>query len=193
MINNKLKIKNTEKKFLLNSLFKSKNFYGESLNKTKKEILPFIYGIRHGYSIINLKYTIPFLKRSLNLLKHSLKKKKNILIIGNSIDMEFLLNKQYIKNNKNIILFKDEWVNGTLTNSKNIPSILKNKKINLVVVLHTSVKQEYLFTEIYNSKIPLITFADTSSDIKYVNYPIITNCRNIQSVFFLMYLIRKII
>ena len=34
MINKKIKIKKTQKKFLLNALFKSKNFYGESLNKT---------------------------------------------------------------------------------------------------------------------------------------------------------------
>ena len=54
---------NNNNNILLNSLFKSKNFYGESFNKTNKDTLPFLYGIRHNYSIINLKYTSFFFKR----------------------------------------------------------------------------------------------------------------------------------
>ena len=38
MINKKIKIKKIQKEYLLNSLFKSKNFYGESLKETKKKI-----------------------------------------------------------------------------------------------------------------------------------------------------------
>jgi ribosomal protein S2 len=53
MINRKKNKENNN--ILLNLLFKSKNIYGESLKDTNKEILPFIYGIRHNYTIINLK------------------------------------------------------------------------------------------------------------------------------------------
>ena len=55
MINKKIKLKKMQKEFLLNSLFKSKNFYGESLNKIKKKNFNFIYGIQHNFYIINLK------------------------------------------------------------------------------------------------------------------------------------------
>ena len=79
MINQKVKIKNLKKKILLNSLFNSKNFYGESLNKINKDLFNFIYGSRHGYSIINLKYTIYFLKRALKLIRFSIKKKKTYI------------------------------------------------------------------------------------------------------------------
>jgi ribosomal protein S2 len=192
MINKKLKIINNKKKTLLNSLFKSKNFFGESLNKTNKDILPFIYGIRHGYSIINLKYTIYFFKRIINLINNIFRKKKKILIVGNTADINFLLKRDFVKNNKNIIFFNKKWINGILTN-KNISSILKKKKIDLIFVIKSSSNEKYFFKEIFNSKIPLIAFADTNQSLKYINYPIITNCRNIKSLFLLMYLIRKAI
>ena len=79
MINKKIKIKKIQKEFLLNSLFKSKNFYGESIKKIKKKNFNFIYGIRHNFSIINLKLTIFYIQKSLFLIKYYLKKKKKYI------------------------------------------------------------------------------------------------------------------
>ena len=66
---------------LLNLLFKSKNMYGESLNFTNKDVLPFIYGSRHNKTIINLKEVIIFLKRIFKLIKYITKKNNKILLI----------------------------------------------------------------------------------------------------------------
>ena len=63
---------------LLNILFKSKNLYGESLKNTNKDILPYIFGTRHKYTIINLKNTSIMLKRIFKLIKYTLEKKKYI-------------------------------------------------------------------------------------------------------------------
>ena len=78
--------------------------------------MPFIYGIRHNYTIINLKNVSFYLKRIFKLLEYILIKKKKILLIGNSDNIQFLVNKKFIKNNKNIIFFNEEWVNGLITN-----------------------------------------------------------------------------
>jgi len=192
MINKTLKLKQIEKEFLLNSLIKSKNFYGESLDKIKKNNFSFIYGIRHNFSIINLKYTIFFLKRSLNLIKLTLKKKKNILVIGDALDIYFLLNQQFIKKKKNIIFYNEEWINGLLTN-KTISLFFKKKNIDLIIFLKSETKEKYLLTEIKHKQIPVIALANTNTDTNYINYPIITNNKNLKSIFFLMYLIRKTI
>jgi ribosomal protein S2 len=195
MINKKVKIKKIQKEFLLNSLFKSKNFYGESLNlnKINKKNFNFIYGFRHNFSIINLKLTIFYIQKALFLIKFYLKKKKNILIIGNSFDINFLLNKkEYINNNKNIILYNEKWINGLLTN-KTISNFLKKKNIKLIILLKSNIKEYYLLTEFYNKKIPIIALVNTNSNINYVNYPIFSNTKNLKSLFFLMYLIKKTI
>lgn len=191
MINKKIKIKKIQKEFLLNSLFKSKNFYGESIKKIKKKNFNFIYGIRHNFSIINLKLTIFYIQKSLFLIKYYLKKKKNILIIGNSFDIKFLLNKkQFINNNPNILLYSKKWIDGLLTN-KTISNFFKKKQIKLVIILKSHNKEHYLFTEFNHKKIPIITLINTNSNISNINYPIFSNNKNLKSLFFLIYLIKK--
>lgn len=188
---NKNKKKN-EQNLLLNSLFKSKNFYGEFLNKTNKNILPFLYGIRHQYSIINLKYTSIFLKRAFKLIQYTLKKNKKILIIGNSNDIKFLLNKNFTKNNKNIIFYNQEWINGLITNNNKINNFFKNNQINLILIIKTSIHENYLNKELSALNKPIISFVNTNQNIEKIDYPIITNTKNIKSLYILMYLIRQL-
>ena len=192
MINkNKIKKKN-QQNLLLNSLFKSKNFYGEFLNKTNKNILPFLYGIRHQFSIINLKYTSIYLKRVFKLMQNTLKKNKKILIIGNSNDIKFLLNENFTKNNKNIIFYNQEWINGLITNNDQINSFFKNNQINLILIIKTSIHEKYLNKELSTLNIPIVSFVNTNQNIENINYPIITNTKNIKSLYILMYLIRQL-
>ena len=191
MIKKNIIKKSNNNNHLLNILFKSKNLYGESLKNTNKEILPYIYGVRHKYTIINLKNISFILKRIFKLIKFTIQKKKRILIIGNSDDINFLMNKQFIKNNKNIIFFNKEWVNGYITN-KTINFFLNKKKIRLIFIIKSSINEEYLNQELSSLQIPIISFINTSQSFKNINYPIITNTKNIQSIFTLMFLLRKI-
>nr|UQT68352.1 ribosomal protein S2 [Nothophytophthora sp.] len=189
-----IKKKNNNNNILLNLLFKSKNIYGESLIDTNKDILPFIYGSRHNYTIINLKNVSFFLKRIFKLVKYIIKQKEKILIIGNADDIQFLINQKFIKKNKNIIFFNKEWVNGLITNNLNtkINFFLKKKEIKLILIIKSSIDEKFLNQEISTLKIPTISLINTSQDIKKINYPIITNSRNIKSLYTLMYLLRKI-
>lgn len=197
MINKKKKKENNN--ILLNLLFKSKNIYGESLKDTNKEILPFIYGIRHNYTIINLKNISFFLKRIFKLIKFTINKNEKILIIGNSDDIKFLINKKFIKNNQNIIFFNKDWVNGLVTNkiinnftNEKINSLLNKEEIKLVLIIKSSTNEKFLNKELSTLKIPTISFINTSQSLKDINYPIITNSKNIKSLYTLMYLLRKL-
>lgn len=196
MINKKKKNNNN---ILLNLLFKSKNIYGELLKDTNKEILPFIYGVRHNYTIINLKNISFFLKRIFKLIKFTINKNKKILIIGNSDDINFLINKKFIKNNKNIIFFNNEWVNGLITNNiinnfvnEKINNLLNKEKIKLILIIKSSINEKFLTKELSTLKIPTISFINTDQSFKNINYPIITNSKNIKSLYTLMYLLRKL-
>ncbi len=191
--------KKDNKNVLLNLLFKSKNIYGESLKNTNKNILPFIYGVRHNYTIINLKDVSFFLKRVFKLIQIILKKKEKILIIGNSNDISFLINKKYIKKNKNILFFNQEWVNGLITNkiinndlNKKINILFKKEEIKLILIIKSSINDNFLNKELSILKIPTISIVNTNQDIKDINYPIISNTKNIKSLYTLMYLLRKL-
>ncbi len=191
MINISIKKKKKIINYLLNSLFKSKNFYGESLNKTSKNILPFIYGTRHNYSIIDLKNTSLFIKRSFKIIQHTIKKNKKILIIGNSNEVNFLINKNLTKNNKNILYFNKEWTNGLITNN-DINNKFKNQKIDLILIIKNSINDNFLHTELSSLRIPMISFLNTSQNLNKIDYPIIMNSNNMKSLYILLYLIRKI-
>nr|YP_010394102.1 ribosomal protein S2 [Phytophthora cactorum]DAZ88110.1 TPA_asm: ribosomal protein S2 [Phytophthora cactorum] len=193
------KNKKKNNNILLNLLFKSKNMYGESLIYTNKEILPFIYGSRYDYTIINLKDVSFFLKRIFKLIKNMLQKNEKILIIGNNNEVQFLLNISFIKKNPNIIFFNKEWVNGLITNkimnttfNKVINYLIKENEIKLILIIKSSIKDTFLNQELSILQIPIISLINTSQTIKNINYPIVTNSRNIQSIYTLMYLLRKI-
>lgn len=183
---------------LLNLLFKSKNIYGESLKDTNKDIMPFIYGVRHNYTIIDLKNVSFYLKRIFKLLEYILKKKKKILVIGNSNDIQFLINKKFVKNKNNIIFFNEEWVNGLITNkiinndtNKNINHLIHKNQIKLILIIKSSINENYLNKELSISNTPIISFINTSQSLKNINYPIVSNSKNIKSLYNLMYLLRK--
>lgn len=196
MIKNKKKNNNN---ILLNLLFKSKNIYGESLKNTKKDIMPFIYGVRHNYTIINLKHVSFYLKRIFKLLTFTLINKQKILLIGNSDDIQFLVNKKFIKNNKNIILFNKDWVNGLITNqiinnsiNEKINILIKNNDIKLIIILKTSINENFLNKELSILNIPIISFLNTNASIKNINYPIVNNSKNIKSLYTIMYMLRQV-
>lgn len=191
--------KKNNNNILLNLLFKSKNIYGESLKNTNKDIMPFIYGIRHNYTIINLKNVSFYLKRVFKLLEYTLNKKEKILVIGNSDDIQFLINKKFVKNNGNVLFFNEEWINGLITNNitnndtnKEINYLLKNNEIKLILIIKSSINETFLNKELSTLNIPIISFLNTSQNLKSINYPIVSNSKNIKSLYTLMYLLRKI-
>lgn len=191
--------KKKKNNILLNLLFKSKNIYGEPLKNTNKEVMPFIYGIRHNYTIINLKNVSFYLKRIFKLLEFTLIKEEKVLLIGNSDDIHFLVNKKFTKNNKNIIIFDKEWVNGLITNqitnedfNKKINFIVKKDKVKLIIIIKSSIDDKFLNHELSTLNIPIISFINTSQTLKNINYPITSNSKNIKSLYMLMYLLRRI-
>nr|YP_010394652.1 ribosomal protein S2 [Plasmopara halstedii]DAZ89089.1 TPA_asm: ribosomal protein S2 [Plasmopara halstedii] len=183
---------------LLNLLFRSKMMYGESSIYTNKEILPFIYGNRFNYSIINLKNVSFFLKRIFKLIKYIIQRNEKILIIGNNNEVRFLLNTSLTKKNSNIILFSKEWINGLITNkiknstiNKIINYLFKENEIKLILIIKSSVKDTFLNQELSTVKIPIISIINTNQTLKIINYPIVANSKNIQTIYTLMYLLRK--
>jgi len=199
MIKKKKNKENNNNNVLINLLFKAKNIYGEALKNTNKDILPFIYGVRQNYVIINLKNISFFIKRIIKLIKFTIINNKKILIIGNSDDIKFLINKKFIKNNKNIIFFNKDWVNGLITNkitntliNKKFNFLLIKEKIKLILIIKSSINEKFLNKELSTLKIPTISLINTSQNLININYPLITNSRNIKPLYTLMYLLRKL-
>nr|YP_010886813.1 ribosomal protein S2 [Paralagenidium karlingii]WJH17937.1 ribosomal protein S2 [Paralagenidium karlingii] len=191
LINKKNQVKQIDNTTILHSLFKAKNFYGAPIEFFNKELSIFLYGKRHDYFIINLKYTVFFLKRILKLVQKTIKKKKKILVIANADDMFFLTNRFIKKFYPNLIIFNEEWVSGMFTN-KRFPLGINKKQIQFVLIFKASIEQKYLIKELSSFKVPIISFINTDEKLKNIKYPVLTNKENIKSLFFLIYLFKKV-
>ena len=175
---------------LLNILFKSKSFYGGTFKSINKNIYPYIYGIRNNQIIINLQYINIFIKRIFKLIKLNLKKKKKILIISNSTDSNFLIKPKNFNNNSSIIFFNQKWTNGNITNKK-INFFIKKHKINLIIIYKNSTT--FLNKELFSLKIPIISLININHNIDKINYPIVTNIKNIKSLYSFIYIFKNLI
>lgn len=190
---------------LFNMLLKSKMIFGETIKKTKPETLPFIYGTRHNYTIININYLIPIIVRIFKFFiefnKKNKKLDKKILIIGNSIDMKFMINKHFIKNKSSIIFLNKSWKHGLITNysvknkhrNKELEQNLKDKKIQLIIVLKSALYEPVLLNELKDIKVPIVAITTTNSKLKNIQYPIISSSNNIKALYTLLYAVRKLI
>jgi ribosomal protein S2 len=105
--------------------------------------------------------------------------------------MKFLVNKNFTKNNKNIIFFNNHWVNGLVKNKK-VDSFFHQKDIQLILIIKSSIDEKHLNKELSTLQIPIISFIDTNQSLENINYPILTNSKNIKSLYTLMFLIRKL-
>ncbi len=193
VIDKKKRVKEIDNITLLNSLFKAKNFYGAPIEFFNKELSHFLYGKRHDFFIINLKYTVFYLKRVFKLIQKTIKKRKKILIIANSEDMKFLAEGKHPYINQlypHFIFFNKEWVSGMFTN-RLYPLGINKKQIQMVVIFKGSIEQKDLIRELSSFKVPIISFMNTDEKLKSIQYPILTNKENIKSLYFLIYLIKK--
>ena len=75
--------------------------------------------------------------------------------------------------------------------NKIIHYLIKEEELKLILIIKSSVKDNFLNKELSVIKIPIISLINTNQTLKNINYPIVTNSKNIQSLYILMFLLRK--
>jgi len=109
----KIMYKYTEKDFLNLLLNHQVHIYNNSLIDTK--ILPFIMGVRKGFTILDLSKTLSLLKKILFMVEEHVSNKGKIILI---CDMK--LNRNELRELKeNFIVLENKWPEGALTNFSN--------------------------------------------------------------------------
>lgn len=188
--------KKTTNNFNFNAkiLTNSKNIYGSLTKNTNFKLRPYIYGLRSKFVILNYKLLKNSLLKNFKLISYFLKNKKNILIIGNADEISFFMNDPLIHDFENIFFYKESWINGILTN-QDPQKLIKNNNIQLIIFLKDENKEIYdIINEIHKLEIPFISFLNSDfKDVQKMLYPIITNFSYLESIYFILYLLKKII
>lgn len=202
-----MKIKKIKNFSLLNfNLLKYRNYIG--LKKLSFYYLnsSYIVGFRNGFSLYNLKQTKNFLKKTLLIIYKFHYNNKKILFVGfpNFLDKNFnvLFNKtnhyftsydnwiyNFFVNYKKILFFKKK-----MSYNKLNSFVYKNtNKIPDLIVVYNQTKETKIIKEILSTKIPLISFMNSSINSSLFEYKILGGFHHLRTKNFIYFLLKSIL
>ena len=200
-----MKIKKIKNYNLINSnLFYSRNYLG--LKKLSFYYLnsSYIMGFRNKFSLFNLKYTKNFIKIILLLIYKFHYYNKKILFIGFPNILNNNFNLLFNKTNHYFIQ-QESWIYNFFVNYKKIKFLkknLSNKELKTIInisaipdliVLYDQTKETKIVKEIFSTKIPFISFMNSSTNSNLLEYKVLGGFHHLKTKKFIYLLLRSIL
>jgi len=191
----------------LTQLVDARIHLGHRNSRWNPKMASYLYGIREGVHIIDVRKTAILLGKALGIVANILKKGGNILVVGNRRENTLLTAALGKTLPKRIGFINTKWMGGTLTNWETFDASQKafansNKPYkrnrlrtylrglpkdfglpSLIVVLNTN-SNTMLISEANTLHIPVVGVVDTNSDPVGVAYPIPGNDDSASAHFF---------
>ncbi|CAI2172384.1 1699_t:CDS:2 [Funneliformis geosporum] len=174
----------------LSSLLTANLHLGHSTSLWNPKTSPFIFGIRHGINIINLDYTLIYLRRACKAIKE-ISYNDGIILFINTRGGGFSNCVITAARRCNQYQLTTRWLPGTITNSQQILGTLIPKKEqdviskvfkpDLIVLLNPS-ENEIVLEEAKQGNIPTIGIIDTDFDPNKVTWPIPANDDSVRGI-----------
>lgn len=204
-----MKIRKIKNYNLINyNLLKSRNYLG--LKKLSFYYLnsSYIIGFRNNFSLFNLKQTKNFLKKILLLIYKFHYNNKKILFIGfpNFFDKNY--NVLFNKTNHYFISYNN-WIYNFFVNYRKIIFIKKKKKLSYkdlnslaftninkipdLIVVYNQTKETKIIKEILSTKIPFISFMNSSTTSYLLEYKILGGFHHLKTKNFIYLLLKSIL
>ncbi|CAG8502000.1 4815_t:CDS:2, partial [Dentiscutata heterogama] len=163
---------------------------GHSKSLWNPNTSPFIFGIRHGISIINLEHTLIYLRRACKVTRE-ISYRGGIILFVNTRGGGFA--RATINAAKRCKQFQltTRWLPGTITNSQQILGHLMPKepeellpkvfKPDLIILLNP-LENAIVLEEAKHGNVPTIGIVDTDFDPRKVSWPIPANDDSVRGV-----------
>lgn len=185
----------------LSHLLASTAHLGHSTSLSSPMAFPYIYGTRHGVSIIDVRETLTALRRAASLVRSTVENDGIVLFLGGGMrETERVLAKNAAKMGRNGYA-TNKWMPGTLTNSSRLFSesssliaqsgavessegedrARPDKKVNAshlhpsLMVLFSPLSTPNALREANSLNIPTIALCDSNVDPRHFTYPIPCN------------------
>lgn len=202
---NKTSLENSLNLVSLKLLLKFNFHIGHRVNRLNPLMSSYILGIRNGIHIIDLEKTIVLLKKSLSFIKEVASRRGRILFIGTSSNTKITDLIQTTAEGCDQFFINKKWIGGTLTNYKEIVSVVNNlhtedvspkklkryKKLmgyyesiyamnnlpDLIVITKLESKEDRktILKEANMLNIPVVSLVDTDQDPTKITYPVVGN------------------
>lgn len=148
--------------------------------KWNPEYKPFLASFRHKLCLINLDYTLCFLKPALKFLCKTIISNKRILFIGSPLGLEKEFASLCKKNNH---YFIERALYGFFSDYKKkyyLESRLSSKIVKppAIIVIFDPLSNYMALDELKFLDIPIIAFVNSDEDFSLVDYPVPANIRS---------------
>jgi len=194
----------------LSHLFEARVYLGHRKSRVHPEVASYLYGIREGIHIIDMKRTVRCLAKALGFLVDILQSRGNILIVGNRQENAFFTHALGKGHGKRVAFVNSKWIGGCLTNRESFLTDTKQKRKTMTTFLRGFPKRfrrphliillnenPSVLQEAYRLHIPVIGIVDSNVDPKWMTYPIPGNDDSTPSHFFysqaFSYVMKKIL
>ncbi|CAG8459419.1 5689_t:CDS:2 [Racocetra fulgida] len=174
----------------LASLLSAGLHIGHSKSLWNPKTSPFIFGIRHGISIINLDHTLIYLRRACKVTRE-ISYRGGIILFINTRGGGFALATINAAKRCNQFQLTTRWLPGTITNSQQILGHLMPKEPNEIlpkvfkpdlIILLNPLENTIVLEEAKHGNVPTIGIIDTDFDPQKVSWPIPANDDSVRGV-----------
>lgn len=180
----------------LHLLFQARVHLGHRTGKWHPKMASYIYGVRGGLHLLDLKESARHLTRALRLVAQVLKKKGHLLIVGNRAENSQFAGRLGLRYHPHLSFVHTQWMGGSLTNrqfltkamsraeTEEAGTTLRQRRIrtylsgwhptrrpNLILLLNAHINP-FVLEEARRLNLPLIGVVDTNNDPGMVSYPI---------------------
>ena len=197
-----MKIKQYEKKkkIILSDLMEARVYLGLSKSIWDPTIVSYLFGIRNGFCVFNLEHTLICLKKAIRVIYRVNHSNKQIIFVGFPDSEKSKLTKIY-SNTDHLYISNQSWINGILTDGKDIKLYIHNFLTNLklkkkkesdlfyekfggilnlkkkpsLIVIYDHSKNLDALKEASKMGIPIISFVNSEGSTKQSDYPITGN------------------
>jgi len=179
----------------LNQMLFANLHVGHSVNFFNSRLKGILIGVRKKTCILNLNISILQFQILSNLVLNLISRRHPILLVKewNYLKFNDYISKQLLGSMKNLVIYEEKWFGGTLSNyksvffcskfeNKNLLNLQQKKRFPSLLCFFNSNLSNWALLEGYNLKIPTASLIDIDSQFfSLVNYPIISNNKNINS------------
>lgn len=182
----------------INQMLSANLHLGHTINFFDTRLRGILVGLRKKIFILNINMSLMQYQLISNLILNMISKRHPIFIIKNLnySNMYHYITSELSRIFLDVTFYDKKWFGGTLTNYRSVLNLKKfgntslfnlkkHRRFPSMLCIFDSTLSKWALLEGYNLKIPTISLIDTDSIYyNYVNYPIISNNKNINSSFF---------
>ena len=175
--------------FTFTQLISSSLFLGYSVSHRNSYINYFLLGERFGINLFNLNFSYFAIKKFIFVLQHVLSNKGRVWIINENFQLFPIISTALMLYSRNLFQIK-KWPKGLLTNRR---SIISNLKFPHILFITNSFQNSYIANESTLLGIPTAGLVDSSENPLNYTFPIPSNSKSLNSIYFFYLLIYRLV